>query len=289
MEVSARTLREVVFREKMRGYHPEDVDQFLEQVAAGVEALQDRLRQAVERAQRAEAALAEGGTDETLKKTLVLAARTADMAVAEAREQAARILAGAEAKAQSVIAEAEEHARRTFEEAVAASRVELDRLSKAAAAAASEVAALNDWIEEHRGHLRQTLVDALETLERVGSLRPAPISQVAEAPERPSRGAQTGGHNGEPEDPPPHARLSDAPAGGEDTMAWDKPAEEAGLRPAPEPPDPPSGPTPRQRYDTGPESVSERERQALDEFFDDDEIDLSGEIPAGRLRRRRRG
>ena len=46
MEVSPKTLREVEFREKMRGYHPEDVDHFLEQVAAGIEVLQDRLRQA---------------------------------------------------------------------------------------------------------------------------------------------------------------------------------------------------------------------------------------------------
>ena len=29
MEVSPKALREVEFREKMRGYHPEDVDQFL--------------------------------------------------------------------------------------------------------------------------------------------------------------------------------------------------------------------------------------------------------------------
>src|SRR5579864_3889447 len=106
MEVSPKTLREVEFREKMRGYHPEDVDQFLEQVAAGIEILQDRLRQAVERAQRAEAAAAEaGGNDETLRKTLILAQRTADMAVQEAREQASRILAGAEQQAQSIITE----------------------------------------------------------------------------------------------------------------------------------------------------------------------------------------
>ncbi|MDQ1442104.1 MAG: cell division initiation protein, partial [Acidimicrobiaceae bacterium] len=56
MDVSPKTLREVEFREKMRGYHPEDVDQFLERVAAGIEVLQDRLRQAIERAQRAEQA-----------------------------------------------------------------------------------------------------------------------------------------------------------------------------------------------------------------------------------------
>ena len=34
MDVSPKTLREVEFREKLRGYHPEDVDQFQAQGAA---------------------------------------------------------------------------------------------------------------------------------------------------------------------------------------------------------------------------------------------------------------
>src|SRR6516164_8596340 len=118
MDVSPKTLREVEFREKMRGYHPEDVDHFLEEVAAGLEVLQDRLRQTVERAQRAEAE----GSDETLRKTLILAQRTADMAVQEAREQAARILAGAEQQAQAMLADAEERGRRIHEDAIAESR-----------------------------------------------------------------------------------------------------------------------------------------------------------------------
>src|SRR4029077_19513542 len=129
MDVSPKTLREVEFREKMRGYHPEDVDQFLERVAAGIEVLQDRLRQSLERAQRAEAQLAEGGgTDDALRRTLVLAQRTADMAVQEAREQAARLLAGAEQQAQAMIGDAEERARRAHEDALIDVRNELAKL-----------------------------------------------------------------------------------------------------------------------------------------------------------------
>src|ERR1700732_2294734 len=134
MDVSPKTLREVEFREKMRGYHPEDVDHFLEQVAAGLEVLQERLRQAVERAQRAEAAASDvGGNDETLRKTLVLAQRTADLAVQEAGEQAARILAGAEQQAQAVLAEAEEQGRHTLEDTIAQCRLELTKLETARA------------------------------------------------------------------------------------------------------------------------------------------------------------
>src|SRR5215472_2019006 len=163
MEVTPKTLREVEFREKMRGYHPEDVDHFLEQVAAGIEVLQDRLRQAVERAQRAETAASEaGGTDDTLRKTLVLALRTADMAVQEAREQAARILASAEQQAQSVLAEAEERGRRTLEETIAECKAELGRLESSRTQAQQDVDTLQRWLDEHKEHLRSTLAEAMD-------------------------------------------------------------------------------------------------------------------------------
>src|SRR6195256_1750702 len=154
MDVSPKTLREVEFREKMRGYHPEDVDQFLERVAAGMEVLQDRLRQALERAQRAEQAASEvGGNDEALRRTLVLAQRTADLAVQEAREQAARILASAEQQAQALVTEAEERGRRSHEEAVAEARTEMTKLEAARQQLQAEVDGIARWVEEHRSHL----------------------------------------------------------------------------------------------------------------------------------------
>src|SRR4051812_38543926 len=111
MDISPKTLREVEFREKFRGYHPEDVDAFLEKAAVGVEALQNQLRQATERAAHSEQlASASGTTDEALSRTLLLAQRTADMAVEEAREQAARMVAAAEAQAKIIVEEANQRA-----------------------------------------------------------------------------------------------------------------------------------------------------------------------------------
>ena len=46
MELTAQTLREVEFREKLRGYHPDDVDDFLEEAAVALEELLDRLNRA---------------------------------------------------------------------------------------------------------------------------------------------------------------------------------------------------------------------------------------------------
>ena len=186
MEVSPKTFREVEFREKLRGYHPEDVDQFLEQMAVGVEALQEKLRQALERAQRAEAKAAEaGGSDDTLRRTLVLAQRTADQAVQEAREQASRMLGAAEQKAQAMLAEAEERARRLHNEALGDVRSELAKLETTRAHSQQEVDRLERWADEQRGALIASLHDALTMLERGGLTSPPPSSTPLEVPRAP--------------------------------------------------------------------------------------------------------
>jgi cell division initiation protein len=178
MDVSPKTLREVEFREKMRGYHPEDVDQFLERVAAGIEVLQDRLRQAIDRAQRAEQAANEaGGSDETLRRTLVLAQRTADLAVQEAREQAARILASAEQQAQSIIGESEERARRSHEDALVEVKGELNRLEASRQQLQADAENLTRWVDEHRAHLKANLAEAMVKIDQAELLSPAPTSR----------------------------------------------------------------------------------------------------------------
>ncbi|MDQ6839242.1 MAG: DivIVA domain-containing protein [Actinomycetota bacterium] len=209
MDVSPKTLREVEFREKLRGYHPEDVDQFLEQVAVGLEGMQDRLRQAVERAQRAESVAAAApsspapappappmgdtsASEETLRKTLVLAQRTADLAVQEAREQAARILSSAEQQAQARLSEAEERARRTHEDALSDVRAELTSLEVTRQRAQQDVDALNRWVEDHRGELSANLSEALSLVERVGVRSPAPTSRPIDVPPPPRPAGPSG-------------------------------------------------------------------------------------------------
>jgi cell division initiation protein len=246
MEVSPKTFREVEFREKMRGYHPEDVDQFLEQMAVGVADLQERLRQAVERAQRAEVAAAESGTsDEALRRTLVLAQRTADMAVQEAREEAGRIVAAAEARAKSIVGEAEERARRMHNEALADVHAELAKLEAVRAQSQQEVDILTRWAEEHRTHLATTLSDALAMLERGGLLAPAPTSTPIDVPAPPrSLAPAPSGERATAERPP----LGGEPADATRAMALDPPrrssAEPAPADPAPAdaayPPAPPA-------------------------------------------------
>ena len=292
MEVSPKTLREVEFREKMRGYHPEDVDHFLEQVAAGIEVLQDRLRQAVERAQRAEAAAADaGGADDTLRKTLILAQRTADLAVQEAREQASRILASAEQQAQSVLADAEERGRRTLEETIAECKAELGRLESSRNQAQQDVDTLQRWLDEHKEHLRTTLTEAMAAVERAGVLWPAPSTRPVEgAPRRsssvpPAPPAETEVANGRGESGPDTMMWSPGESDGEGPAAGASGAGSASARAAVAAP--PVAPPEAQAPSDSSLDIGSDE-QALDDFFDESNAYDDEERRFGnRLRRKR--
>lgn len=289
MEVTPATFREVEFREKRRGYHPEDVDEFLEQMASAVDQLHERVRQAEERAQRAQAVAAEAGSsDETLRRTLVLAQRTAEMAVQDAREQAARIVAGAEQQARAIVGDAEERARRLHGEALADVHAELAKLEATRAQAQEEVEALTRWASEHRTHLAASLREAVAAVERAELRSPAPNSRPIDVPFAAARTQATPVLA-----PPPPAEAS-------------RPTEATRPDPSPAPSDAPRPDTSRaadngQGPDTGQQPVvdagdpdaadherdplTEPDEEALDNFFEDGEF---AEEPrfGGRLRRR---
>jgi cell division initiation protein len=251
MDVSAQTLREVEFREKLRGYHPDDVDEFLERVAAGVEYLQDRLRQAIERAQRAESRAAETHDgDDALKRTLVLAQRTAEMAVQEARQEADRIATSARAEANAIVAQAEEMARRTIEETQGGIRAELTQLESARDQLRGDISALERHLDQERLRLRASLAEALNAVE--ATLPPAPpapdTADVVIPPRRVPKAtplppdepapAPTNGYLGEPE----HFDI-DLEAIDRERLAADAIVEAPLPEPEPEPEPEPYAPT----------------------------------------------
>ncbi|HEX2038742.1 MAG TPA: DivIVA domain-containing protein [Acidimicrobiales bacterium] len=211
MDVSPKTIREVEFREKLRGYNPDEVDEFLERVAAGLEILQERLRQATERAVRAEQRATEVGEgDDAMRRTLVLAQRTADAAVQEAREQASQIVAHAEAQAQAVRSEAAEHARRTIEDATRDAWAQVGRLEAARDELRAEIASLQRYLEGERARVRAALHEAIrrvdETLPSVGEPPPAVALDMAR-PAPPAAAAPPVRHDVDPG--PPTMEVSD--------------------------------------------------------------------------------
>ena len=170
MDLTPRLLHDVEFGQEWRGYDREEVDDFLERVAASVEQLLNRLKEVSERApvQPAAAdteAMGTGG-EEAITRTLVLAQRTADAAIAEAKETAAAMLTEAEERAAAIVAAAEADGRRVIDSARADAAAEAKQLEETRGLLQADVEALEQHLAEQRravesvvGQLQAMLAD----------------------------------------------------------------------------------------------------------------------------------
>jgi DivIVA domain-containing protein len=209
MELTPQTLHAVEFREARRGgYNTRDVDDFLERVAAGVGHLHERLREVGARAETAEArlldaqrqleevqrrgpsAVAAAGpavqavgvneTDDTLRRTLVLAQRTADATIKEAKQEANRLIDEARAEATRTRMGAEDEARRGADHARASIEAELDGLVDQREAIRADLDMLNRHIDGQRERIRAGIAELRRIVEDDAQLTPGPLPAFAD-------------------------------------------------------------------------------------------------------------
>jgi DivIVA domain-containing protein len=224
MELTPQTLHAVEFREARRGgYNTRDVDDFLERVATGVGHLHERLREVGARAETAEARLLDmqrqleevqrrgpsaapltsapgfpaagvNETDDTLRRTLVLAQRTADATIKEAKQEANRLLDEARAEATRTRLAAEDEVRRGADHARASVEAELDGLVDQREALRVDLDVLNRHIDEQRQRIRAGIAELHRIVDDDAQLAPGPVPAFADidrpaAPPLPSRAA----------------------------------------------------------------------------------------------------
>ena len=183
MDLSPKLLTDVQFREQWRGYNPDEVDEFLERVASGVEELQQRLNEAVERASNAERRLLERSDEDEIRRTLVLAQRTAVASMEEARTEADRLVSETEARCRHLVAEAEAQAARLDADIATRRRLELGDLAEQRAALQLDIEHLRSFLEGERTRLADLLRGQVEWIESGYELRDLPtISDVAPPP-----------------------------------------------------------------------------------------------------------
>jgi len=201
MDGSPQLLTDVKFTQLKRGgYDPDQVDNFLERVSAAVAQLQDKLRVATERAEAADAQIAEarrlqaeaearaggtapatgaegapaaGGGDEEITKVLLLAQRAADQAVEEANANATRTLADARAKAVNLLAEAEQErdrmlakARKKADAAAEERAQQLQERVDVLLAARADLEGDLDALQTHLDRERALFQERLESVQR---------------------------------------------------------------------------------------------------------------------------
>ena len=164
--ITPESVRAVQFREKLRGYHPDDVDAFVAAVAQAVEQLEQRARIAESRVAEVESrSSAAVEAEDSLRRTLVLAQRTADMAIQEAREESERIRQESLVQRQAAEAELAELRERLRREAEEEGQVERDRLVAERRALLRDVDALEAHLERERERLRIYFTDQLRRVD----------------------------------------------------------------------------------------------------------------------------
>lgn len=213
MEMSPQRVRSAEFKIVRKGADPKEVKAFLDDVADELEraqnqstAMEARARAAVARLQEvtesgaaAAPAAVEASADEseTISRTLLLAQRTADSAVSEARSEAARIVRSANEEAATTLDSTREMAAQLLEEARSEARRagENERLSLAGEVESlkarrdfleADVEQLELFLAEQRNRLREAATSIVGIVERVpgglGAARPPLLSASDDEP-----------------------------------------------------------------------------------------------------------
>ncbi len=175
------SLRTVEFRQTLRGYHIDDVDEYLERVALEAEALQEQLSQSAERMRQATDRIAEleeaqgsspvpapvsassapasdgGEVDDSLRRTLLLAQKFVEQTEAEARAEARAVVEEAQQRARAMMTEAEGRAKSAAQDSERRLREEVTRLEGLRSKLTTDVEAISKHLDAERSRLRGAL------------------------------------------------------------------------------------------------------------------------------------
>jgi DivIVA domain-containing protein len=173
MDMNPQRVRTAEFSTVRKGADPAEVKRFLSDVADELEraqnqatAMEARARAAVARLQEVNAGASATPTveasveeSETISRTLLLAQRTADATVADARAEAARILAAAKDDAAATIDSTREMSAQMLDEARAEARRAGEAERQEVAGAVEALKARRDFLEADVHHLETFIVD----------------------------------------------------------------------------------------------------------------------------------
>jgi DivIVA domain-containing protein len=227
MEITPRELRDVEIKEGLRGYHRDEVNDLLERAAQTIDAANARIQQLTDRLSSAQS---EAGrtreTEDVLHRTLLLAQRAADEAVAEATAKARQMLDDADIQSRRLVADAEAEARRKGESERRRLEEEVLDLAGRRDALLADVEALTRFEAEYR----ERMVRALEA--DLFALRSRPTTAPGSRPEPSDIQIP------EPEDDAPAANVDAAPSPAPPAPPQQSPSQPQPAAPAPPTPRP---------------------------------------------------
>jgi cell division septum initiation protein DivIVA len=239
MSDSPYSLPRPEFRQKRQGYHPDEVDEWIDNAFATIEAVNREIAELRDRLANASSMVSAvpgssttsspstGELDETLRRTLVLAQKTADAAIKEAQEEAQKITTDARAEAQRAVDSANDEARRITTDAQQHVRADVLKLEAARTELESDVSKLQAYLNEERERLRSTLSEALTFLDKGAEEgRAAPSLSEIQIPSEPNYGRFASSNaaqeleDDEDVDDFPSAESDFAPAASSEAPPW---------------------------------------------------------------------
>lgn len=171
--LTAKDIQEIQFTKTMGGYKTAEVDEFLDECVATVEALYQQNEENNNKMQvLAETIMEYRNQEDSIRAALISAQRMADSVVKEANEKAASILSEAQNKADAIMEDAEENAELARQKTmmdIEAEQNELKRVRKEVSAFKARLMSV------YREHL--TMIGVLE-----GDDTPAEVSASEEIP-----------------------------------------------------------------------------------------------------------
>ena len=207
------SIRTVEFRQALRGYNIDDVDEYLEQLAVEADAVFEQIRQLTEQLSHANARVSQlesgaavqmqeasgqvaaaagalnDSTVESLQNTLILAQKFVDQTHAEAQEQARSVIAAAESRAQEVLEKADAEAKRMVAETEGRVKQEVARLEQVRSKLVGEVEAVARYLDGERTRLRGALTEMVAWVDEQFNPAAAVLSQPADQRAMPGAGS----------------------------------------------------------------------------------------------------
>ena len=187
MDLTPEGVRGAKFRtQAMRGYNCDDVNAFVEQMAAGLAELLEQVTTFSSRATRAEREVEDLEiTEAALRQTLGHAQSTADEILHAAKTEANRLVHEAQQRRASVLAEAETFAGRSDTTIDGDVRAEVERLHDARQVLQADIDVLAQHLASECQRARTMLEDALSSLARAPVAAPQPRLHDVRLPELP--------------------------------------------------------------------------------------------------------
>jgi cell division septum initiation protein DivIVA len=175
MDVTPHELRDCQITDAFRGYNRDEVNELMERAAATIETQAEKIRILTERVSSVTTdASRTRDNEDIIQRTLILAQRAADEALADAQQHSSEVLADAEARSRAMVDAANAEVRRVHD----VERVRLDGeirdLSAHRDALQADVAALEGWEREYRGRVIGQLEADLATARAKRAVLPEP-------------------------------------------------------------------------------------------------------------------